>query len=482
MSRSDRGSVLVLAMLVLVAITFIALTLARDAKVEIQVAARAVDDVRTRALADSCIEKMICYLKQDLQNATSQAAVADTLTKQWRYDESDLRNFAIGDANAEGSGHGWIFFGEEDPGDGYPFKYGIRDEASKLNVNTASLNQLLALQTNASGQLLPMTNDIATAILNWRSSGQNAPQATGAQNDTYNTLTPAYSMKAGPIETLEEMLGVYGVDASVLYGEDRNRNGLLDPCENDGSSSYPPDDSDGNLQLGLADYLTTTSQDLDVTWDGRLRMYVGARQGSNSPAAAADIETRLTQHGCTAQAAQQVGRTVGRTGVPSIGQFLSIRGMTQNDLAVIGDELTVHVPATAGQLGQIPGRINVNTAAAQVLAGLPDTRGNAALSVNDVQAIQTYRVSGADDLWSPAWLLPVIGAQKLGMIWDMITCRSWQFTIQAVVALDLPADVRPMRRIEVVIDRSYIPMRILWRRDTTNLGFPIPSERGDKLP
>jgi len=473
-ARRDRGSVLVLAMVVLVAITFIALNLARDARVEVQVAARAVDDARTRSLADSCIETMICMLKLDLQADTATSTVGDTIQKQWRDDENDLRNFPLGD------GHCWIFFGEEDVGDGRPAKYGIRDEASKLNVNTATYGQLM--------QIPLMTDALADAIIDWRNTSTTKPTANGAESDYYNSLLPlGYGAKNAPIETIEEMLCIKSadgefIDESILYGEDRNRNGILDPCEDDGPASFPPDNQDGILQLGFADYLTTCSADLDVTWDGRLRMQL---KGANP----ADVQTRLTTYGCSSKNAQEVATTIrraGAQGVQSIGQFVTINGMTEADLAVIGDELTVHAPATAGQLGQIPGRINVNTAANEVLAGLgmgSSTNLNPVLSANDVTAIMNARLSPSDDMWSPAWLLNVITARKLATIWDEITCRSWQFTIQAVVALDQPTYLRPMRRIEAVIDRSYIPIKILWRRDTTYLGFPIGNqERGPDIP
>ena len=47
----------------------------------------------------------------------------------------------------------------------------------------------------------------------------------------------------------------------VLYGEDANLNGILDPNENDGDVLPPTDNADGLLQPGLLEYVTIYSQE-----------------------------------------------------------------------------------------------------------------------------------------------------------------------------------------------------------------------------
>ena len=44
---------------------------------------------------------------------------------------------------------------------------------------------------------------------------------------------------------------VRGVSSDLFAGEDANQNGLLDPEEDDGDNSYPPDNRDGILDAGL---------------------------------------------------------------------------------------------------------------------------------------------------------------------------------------------------------------------------------------
>jgi type II secretory pathway component PulK len=431
--------VLVVALVVLVAITFIALTLAREERVEVQVAARTADDVRTRALADSCIDKVMAYLKQD-------DTPGDTLADQWRDDETTWRNFQLGTNNF--SAHCWVVFGEEDPGDGKEVRYGVRDEASKLNVNTATEDQLM--------QIPGMTQEIAEAIIDWRDT-DDTPMANGAESSYYNSLTPGYNAKNGPIESIEEMLRIRGIDESILYGEDRNRNGVLDPCEDDGSRSFPPDDADGTLLRGFADYLTVYSMDMNWTKDGRARL-------NATKAQPADVRDRLEKQGMSTQLAQAVERYIQqRRGLQSVAELINVQNMDEANFAIAADELTNNDNA------QTPGLININTAAKEVLAGLPG------LTSDDVSAIMGRRINAAEDLSSPAWLLRVLTKPKLTRIFDMVTTRSYQFTVHAVVAMDDHPEM--IRRIEAVIDRSYSPMRVLWRRDITLLGFPIANER-----
>jgi type II secretory pathway component PulK len=472
-ARRERGSVLVVALVVMVAITFICLTLAREARVEIQVASRAADDVRTRAAADSCIDYAIAMVNQD---TTADPTMSGTLQKEWRNDETMYRNFQLGPC------HCWMYFGEpEDPGDGNTLlnnascygHFGIRDESSKLNLNVATYAQLM--------QVPGMTDDIADAIMCWRSTSTTDQSQTknGAESDYYSTLSPPYNCKNSPFESIEELLCVRGIDESVLYGTDRNRNGILDPDENDGTASFPPDFSDGVLHYGFADYLTVVSQDLNYTKDGRQRMFVG--QGTK--ATQQTVVQDLVQQGLSQQLATEVGnaifpRPTGRGPPPppfrTVGQLAAIRGITADQFAIVCDELTTVKTAT------IPGLVNVNTCPPSVLQGLgatSDGKGNITLllTTDEVTKITNDRAQATYDMTTPAWLMNDLSTAHFAAIYDLITTRSYQFTVHAVAALDERPSV--FRRIEAVIDRSYSPVQITFRRDLTPLGFPLPGER-----
>jgi DNA uptake protein ComE-like DNA-binding protein len=450
--------VLILVLLILVAVSALALSLAREVRVELALASGASDAVRLRALADSAIEAAMAEVRADEEPG-------DDLRAPWRDDEARFRGAQLG------GGRYWLLLAEPDPGDGRPVRYGIRDEASKLNVNVATRGQLLALPG--------ITEDAADGIIDWR-DGDDDISEFGAEATYYASLEQPYKPKNGFIETLDELLRVRGIDAAMLYGEDRNRNGELDPGEDDGDGSFPPDDADGLLDLGLVDYLTVFSQELDRTADGRDRL-------SWSDASPQDIDQRLAQAGVNEAARNRLVFLKGSGNeVQSRGQLVGFPEVDEAAAAAILDEITL-AQSSQGQGGGegegqgggasasfVPGRINVNTAPREVLAGLPG------LEEADVEAILSARLeAGEDGLASPAWLLRVISRQKFQAVADLVTTRSEQFTVHAVALLD---DRPRFLRVEAVIDRNYVPFRVMLWRDVTGLGFPFPQERGEDLP
>lgn len=118
-----------------------------------------------------------------------------------------------------------------------------------------------------------MTYELADAILDFI-DGDDTPRTNGCESEYYNALSPAYPAKNSPLESLDELLLVRGVTSDLLYGEDFNRNGLLDPNENDGDASWPPDNADGALQLGWSAYLTVYGREKNTRWDGTNRINI----------------------------------------------------------------------------------------------------------------------------------------------------------------------------------------------------------------
>lgn len=118
-----------------------------------------------------------------------------------------------------------------------------------------------------------MTYELADAILDFIDA-DDMPRTNGCESEYYNALSPAYPAKNSPLESLDELLLVRGVTSDLLYGEDFNRNGLLDPNENDGDASWPPDNADGALQLGWSAYLTVYGREKNTRWDGTNRINI----------------------------------------------------------------------------------------------------------------------------------------------------------------------------------------------------------------
>ncbi len=98
-------------------------------------------------------------------------------------------------------------------------EYSIRDENGKININTAS-REVLTKALAANG--LPLGSDrdtIIDSILDWIDTNDQH-RINGAESDYYQRLSPAYSAKNGPLDSLEELMKVRGVTPELFYGSE----------------------------------------------------------------------------------------------------------------------------------------------------------------------------------------------------------------------------------------------------------------------
>jgi DNA uptake protein ComE-like DNA-binding protein len=253
--------------------------------------------------------------------------------------------------------------------------YGISDEESRLNVNTAGVEELR--------KLYGMTPESAAAILDWHDDN-NEVTPGGAEAEYYATLRRPYVPRNSTIQTAREMLLVRGVTPELLLGEDANQNGLLDPEEDDGPANLPDDNSDGVLDLGWAGYLCFESTTRNITAAGEDKVDVQTASESELTAIAGitqEIAKAIIAHrgqnrleniadlmdvAAPNPQQQQQGAPPGQPGNPQ-GQPAQPGGNTGPKL--ISEELFLQIadavktsPETARR-----GLININTASIEVL-------------------------------------------------------------------------------------------------------------------
>jgi DNA uptake protein ComE-like DNA-binding protein len=324
--------------------------------------------------------------------------------------------------------------------------YGLIDEASKLNLNTATLTML---------QTLPrMTVELAAAIVDWRDTNTTVTTG-GAESETYMRLSPPYLCKDTNFETTEELRLVAGATVDVLYGEDVNMNGVLDPNENDGATSLPDDNRDGKLDPGILEYLTVYTSEPNVRADGSARLDVNAPQ---QPGLAERLQEAL---------GQERGRAISIRVAPLAGQFRSLlefylrSQMTAQEFAQVAGDLSV-TNAT-----KIPGLVNVNTATAAVLACIPGIGSNSA------PQLVAYRRANSSQLTTVAWVLQVLTESNAIQAGPYITTRSYQFSADVVA---MGPYGRGYRRSFMVFDVSDGNPKIVYRRDRSRLGWALGAE------
>lgn len=98
-------------------------------------------------------------------------------------------------------------------------KYSIHDELGKLNLNTASREQIAGL-VESTGVEEAERDIIADSILDWRDEDQDY-HLNGAEEDYYISRPLGYASKDGLFDTVEELLLVRGVTPAVFYGSGR---------------------------------------------------------------------------------------------------------------------------------------------------------------------------------------------------------------------------------------------------------------------
>ncbi len=267
---SRRGSVL-LAVLVIIAIfTLSAYTFSMTMVGEHQAAAMHLRGVQTRLYADSGVELIMATVGD----------IAEDADRNYYHNPDMFQDVLVKDSeNRRGRGRFSIVAPIESDESTSSIRFGLIDESSKLNMNFLLQDEdaddpISQEKTRERLMYLPyMTEEIADAMLDWLDENTE-PREYGAEDEVYMSLDQPYAAKNGKLESLDELLLVSGMTPELLYGEDTNRNGLLDPNENDGDKTPPFDNSDGVLELGWSAYLTVYSREANRRSDGSERINV----------------------------------------------------------------------------------------------------------------------------------------------------------------------------------------------------------------
>jgi len=352
-------------------------------------------------------------------------------------------------------------------------RFGITDEASKLNINTASAGQLMRLIS----PLVPEgvePAELVAALLDWRDQ-DNEPQEAGAESEYYQSLPVPYRAKNAPFDTVEELLLVRGFTGQILYGEDYDRNGLLTTNEDDGELSFPFDNGDGVLNRGLLSYVTVYSQEYNVSNDNQQRVNLFGKEATvregleeiefESDGVVDFIIGATRQHGTevTLSLADYLQpRIVHNTLTES-----PIRG---NDVATFFDRCTLD--ATPERRGLI----NVVTAPPLVLRcieGLPEEA---------IELVVQKRAALAGPIKATtAWLVTeeILTPADYAEIQNQITGRSRQFTVESIGFADHSG---VYCRLQVIVNMRGPLAQTVYYRDLTKLGlaFPIRGEEGER--
>ena len=378
-SGGSRGAVMIVTLWIVLGIAALVLIFARSVTVELFASANQVSALQADAVAKGALQYVLAQL--DGNNGALP-------------DSTEFPSEAVG----VGAGYFWILRPPGDTETGYCF--GLVDEASKLSINEATADMLMNLPN--------MTVDIAGSIVNWRSPSSGGT-AEGADSSYYLSLPDPYNCKNSPFETVEELLLVEGVTPQLLYGDDANRNGVLDPSEFDST-------------LGVSGSTVSAGTTVDGGWNNYVTVYSSEQAASTGRSGGAGTGT-------------SAGTGTG-TGTGTAARTLPPR----------------------------VGLINVNTAQTAVLLCLPG------LDQADVSALTNYRDTTGADLSTIAWVSKALSRAKAAAVANYITVHSFQFSADIVA---VSGDGRAYRRYRAIVNAGVSPPSVLYWKDLTYLGWPL---------
>ena len=341
----------------------------------------------------------------------------------------------------------WIIGRGDENTDGKTLTFGLVSEASKLNLNTATLEMLEALPG--------MTAELAASIIDWRDPDSD-PTANGVESNYYLSLGTPYNCKNAPFETADELRLVMGGDRDVLYSEDLNQNGILDANENDGDTLNPPDNADGILDAGLLEYVTVYSREPNKRADGSARINITTQRR--------ELMDYLQQTIGSDRANQIIGAMgPDLNNIRSTLEFCVRSKMTPAEFAQISDALTV----SSDQY--LRGLVNVNTASAKVLACIPGLD-----SVLAEKLVAARRDKTSDDLKCLAWVVGILDDNTCIQAGPYLTTRSYQFRADIAAVGE---NGRGYRRDLMVFDTSGDGDPVLvYRKDMSRFGWALGAE------
>jgi type II secretory pathway component PulK len=433
-TRNNKGLVIITVLWTVVILIVMVAILGRKSRLDMKVCAARMEGVRCKWACRAGIEKAMAVLKED-------ETENDSPIDLWSNNEEDFNDILVNQC--------W-------------FSVRVIDEASKLNINTVTREQLLGLPY--------MVEEIADAIIDWRDE-DDVPGTMGVEGGYYENLPYLYLARNAPFRTIRELLLVKDVTEDLFYGEDTNLNGRLDHKERDGNLSPPADDGDDMLDVGWAAYLTCYSSG------------ESQNQGNQNQSNQNQTSQNQTNQSNQSQGNQNQNQGNQNQGNPNQGnqdnrnqgnpnQGNQNQGnqnqSNQNQNNQNNQNQQNQTQDNQNNDEQAYARVNVNTASDIVLAAL---FGGGEEAERNAQMIVNYRESLTEGIQETSELTSagVLDQSTFEQIQDYITTRSDIFTIRCIATADRNGPNGATLVTEAVVDRSQTPCEVLfWYQGANN--------------
>ncbi len=348
---------------------------------------------------------------------------------------------------------------------------GPADEHAKFNLNNVADRGLLLAFDD-------ITLDVLDAIGDWMDD-DDEPSPLGVERDYYLGTAGQYEPRNGALRSLGEVELIAGIWPRYFRGEDWNLDARLDPNENDGGRSFPPDEPDSILDSGWSENLTVYSVAGGATRTGQPRLWLSKveadevmeRLGVNIQQAEALIsfganesnqlsDLLFTPLGTGAGAGGGSGQQQPQPQQPGANaqgqpQAAQVPALSDDQLTKVLAECSVTNPKD-----RLPGKMNLNTVSGDFLRDIFELLGLDEGIADEI----IYRRETATGIASLVDLkkIPSITTQDLRQICQRFDVVSNVFTI-ASRGRSLSTGIEV--EIVAVVDRSTLPVRIIEYRE-----------------
>ena len=449
-------------MWVLLVLGGVVLVFARSMQVEAVASANRLGNVKAAAIEHAAEQFVLCQVDGTTGDAVSVTSIPSQAVQ-------------VGD------GYFWLI--RANPADDKNYDFGIVDEASKININSAKDTVLVNVPNSS--------QEIADSIIDWRDADETTT-GQGGESSFYESLPEPYDAKNAPFETVEELLlvkntgnGGQTISKDILFGSDLNRDGVIDTGEtkangSTGGASMAFSNGGGfNDSRGMYNFLTCYSIEPNTDASGKQRINI------NDPNSRSALQKLLAQTLSTSRVSQVLEKVAGggnRRQFPSIVAWYQATGMTTQEFGPIAGSITTSAAKT------LTGMVNVNTASKQVLMCLPGVQESDAESIVSSRPANSGGISGAGgtglttssnssnsstSVGDMTWLFQAVSPQIAASISPYITTRSFQYSADIVA---VSGDGRSFRRVRIVVDARTSPAAIVYRKDLTGYGWPLPAD------
>lgn len=489
--EKHRGIVLVIVLVVVAVLSLAAYSFTQMMLAHNETTHVAGRQIQAKLLAASGVESVRAFLMQD---PTLQAESGGSYHNPDQFQAIEV----LVSENLDEQGRFTVLAPAlDDATDSVGVRYGLEDESTRLNVNA-----LLAIEAAATAvgmentgrdllMALPgMTVDVADAILDWIDSDDELREF-GAEFGDYLDYAP----KNGLLETVEELLLVRGVTPDLLFGYDVNRNGIIDENEMErvgqgaetisrGWSAYfTLHSKEQNAQPNGEPRINLNTEDMQALHDSLSLVFpqewvvfiIAYRQngayteneaGETYSGGELDLSQPGKEEAKLIQVLDLIGKKV-RVRFQGDQENTVLQSPFAEDLVSMNVYMTTLMDHVTVADTMIPGRININQAPREILAGIPGIGEEVVEQIINSRYMDPNE--GDPSRRHETWILTegLVTLEEMRSLSPMICGGGDVYRMQVVGYYD---DGNASARLEVVLDATQLPPRVLLWRDISHLG------------